>query len=73
MSDLTTAHQAQIVSHLSKTTGATEADIAKVLEQLGLSDTLKEAEAQLGVTALHHVNPQDVRLSLKIGRLMVAV
>jgi hypothetical protein len=59
-----------LVSSLAKSTGVTETDVAKVLEELGLSRTLAEAvKLNNGQEPLK----TDTRIAFKIGRTTVVM
>jgi hypothetical protein len=66
-------YEARIVTELAKSAGIAEGDVLKVLNDLGLSEVIKEAGKQLDVGRLQSLRKADVKLSLRVGRLMVAV
>jgi hypothetical protein len=71
MSTQTATHQASAISELSKSTGVPQDDVRKVLEQLGLGRTI--AEAGNAISGKHDVKSGDLRLSVRVGRIFVAV
>jgi hypothetical protein len=71
--DYPQGHHSQFVSDLAKSTGIGDSEVAKVLEALGLSQTLREAEQHLGQQAVQSIRTNDLKVSVRIGRLAVAV
>ena len=62
----------QIIRDLAVSTGVAEGDVAAILDELGLSDTLMELGRKFGDDALETVARTDLRLAIRLGRLLVA-
>jgi hypothetical protein len=62
----------QLIRDLAESTGVAEEDVAAVLDELGLSETLAELSRQFGEDALCAVGRTDLRVSIRMGRLLVA-
>lgn len=62
----------QLVHDLAASTGVSEEDVAAVLDELGLGETLTELSQRFGEDAMSTVARTDLRISIRLGRLLVA-
>jgi len=67
-------HQAkmdEVVANVAKATGIKEADVAKVLQHLGLDAALKAATAQ----GIDHakISVGDAKIAFRLGKNLIAV
>ena len=65
-------HEA-LVGQIAERSGVDHAQAAAVLEAVGLKSQLGELERGLGADALRDVQLENVRLSFRIGRSILAV
>lgn len=63
--------KAQLIRDLAISTGVAEEDVAAILDELGLSETLTELGRQFGEDTLELVARTDLRLAIRMGRLLV--
>lgn len=63
--------KANLIRDLAVSTGVAEEDVAAILDELGLSETLTELGRQFGQDTLELVARTDLRLAIRMGRLLV--
>jgi len=60
-----------LIRDLAASTGVAEEDVMAILDELGLSETLAELVRQFGQDTLETVARTDLRLMIRLGRLLV--
>ena len=61
----------EVIVDLSTKTGVAEHDISRVLQALGLDQSIAAAEDSIVPTALKQVKASDLVVGIKFGRVLV--
>lgn len=64
--------QSRLSDQLAKPTGLESSQVLRVLDELGLSDALDQLKVSVAEESLSSIGPDDVRLSIKVGRALIA-
>lgn len=69
--DVNNTVKLKFAEDLATSAGISEEHVVKILDTLGLSEVLDEVRTRLGIDVAQ-LNKDDLRVSAKIGRLIVA-